>query len=179
MKTVFMENKRERFLKVGKQKKSEKLELVHTDVWGQAQVQSLGGSHYYVTFIDDATRKTWVYCIIQKSDVFHTFKKWKSLAKNETGKRLKCLKFDNGGEYFSKEFDSYCSHNGIRREKTVPGTPQENSVSERMNRTIMERARCMRVHAGLWPLQFLVDAADIIVYLIKRGTSSALDGGIP
>ena len=58
-----MENRRVIFLRVGKQKKSEKLELVHTDVWGPARVQSLGGSRYYVTFIDDATRKNWVYCI--------------------------------------------------------------------------------------------------------------------
>ena len=47
------------FLRVGKQNKSEKLDLVHAYVWGLAQVESLGGSHYYVTFIDDATRKTW------------------------------------------------------------------------------------------------------------------------
>jgi hypothetical protein len=72
---------------------------MHTDVWGPAQVSSLGGSHYYVTFIDDATRKTWVYCIRQKSDVFDTFKKWKDLVENETGKSLKCLRSDNGGEY--------------------------------------------------------------------------------
>ena len=69
------------------------------------QVSSLGGSHYYVTFIDDATRKTWVYCIRQKYDVFDTFKKWKALVENETGKRLKCLRSDNGCEYCSKEFD--------------------------------------------------------------------------
>ena len=68
--------------------------------------------------------------------------------------------------------------NGNGREKTVPGTPQENGVSERMNRTIMERARCMRLHAGL-PLQFLADAVDTTVYLINRGPSSSLDGGIP
>ena len=66
-----------------------------------------------------------------------------------TFQHFSCLKFDNGGEYYSKEFDSYCSHNGIRREKTVPGTPQENGVSERMNRTIMECARCMRLHVEL------------------------------
>ena len=67
---VYGKQKRVRFLGVGKQKKSEKLELVHTDVWQPpAQVQSLGGSPYYVTFIDDATRKTWVYCIRQISDV--------------------------------------------------------------------------------------------------------------
>ena len=57
---VYGKQKRVRFLRVGKEKKSEKLELVHTNVWGPAQVSSLGGSHYYVTFINDATRKFWV-----------------------------------------------------------------------------------------------------------------------
>ena len=95
---------------------------MHTDVWELDHVQYLGGSRYYVTFIDDATRKTWVYCIRKKSDVFDTFKKWKALVENETGERLKCLRSDNGGEYCSKEFDSYCSHNGICKEKTVHPT---------------------------------------------------------
>jgi transposase InsO family protein len=93
---------------------------VHTYVWGPDQVSSLGGYHYYVTFIDDATRKSWVYCIRQKSDVFDTFKKWKALVENETRKSLKCLRSDNGGEYCSKEFDDYYSYHGIHREKTVP-----------------------------------------------------------
>ena len=110
---------------------------------GPAQVSSLGGSHYYVTFIDDGTRKTWVYCIRQKYDVFDTFKKWKALVENEIGKRLKCLKYDNGGEYCNNEFDDYYSYHRIRREKTVLGTPQENGVSERVNMTIMECARSM------------------------------------
>jgi hypothetical protein len=175
---VYGKHKRVIFLRVRKEKKSERLELVHTDVWGPTQVSSLGGSHYYVTFIDDATRKTWVYCIRQKSDVFDTFKKWKDLVENETGKRLKCLRSDNGGEYCSKEFDDYCSYHGIHREKTVPGTPQENGVSERMNRTIMERARSMRLHVG-FPLQFWEDVVDIVVYLINKGPSSSLDGRIP
>ena len=87
---------------------------------------------------------------------------------NEIGKKLKCLRSDNGGEYCSKEFDNYCSYNGIRRQKTVPGTPQENGVSERMNMTIMEHARCMRLHAG-FPLHFWVDVVDIVVYLINMG----------
>ena len=58
-----MENKRVRFLRVRKEKKNERLEIVHTYVWGPTQVSSLGGSCYYVTFIDDATGKGWVYCI--------------------------------------------------------------------------------------------------------------------
>jgi hypothetical protein len=166
---VYGKQKRVRFLRVEKEKKSERLELVHTDVWGPTQVSSLGGSRYYVTFIDDATRKTWVYCIRQKYDVFDTFKKWKALVENEIGKRLKCLRSENGGEYCSKEFDDYCSYHGIRREKTVPGTPQENGVSERMNRTIMEHARSMRLHVG-FPLQFWEDVVDIVVYLINKRT---------
>eukprot|EP00253_Pinus_taeda_P025456 PITA_25456 len=172
------EKKRVTFLRVGKEKKNEKLELVHTDVWGPAQVSSLGGSRYYVTFIDDATIKTWIYCIKNKSDVFDTFKKWKALVEIETGKKLKCVRSDNGGEYCSKDFDRYYSKHGIRREKTVPRTPQENGVSERMNKTIMERARCMRLHAGL-SLQFWADAIDTAIYLINKGPSSSLDGGVP
>ncbi|KAH9317745.1 hypothetical protein KI387_019514, partial [Taxus chinensis] len=85
---------------------------------------------------------------------------------------------NNGGEYCSNEFDDYCSKNGIHRKKMVPGTPQQNGVSERMNRTIMERARSMRLHARL-PLSFWVEVVSTVVYLINRGPSSALDGGIP
>ena len=61
--------------------------------------------------------------------MFVTFKKWKALVENETGKILKCIRSDNGGEYYNKEFDSYCSYNEIHREKIVPITPQENGVS--------------------------------------------------
>jgi hypothetical protein len=68
------------------------LKLVHTDVWGPNKVSSLGGSRYYVTFIEDVTRKSWFYCIRQKSDAFDTFNKWKDLVENETEKRLKCLR---------------------------------------------------------------------------------------
>ena len=100
--------------------------------------------------------------------MFDTFKKWKSLAENQKRKRLKCLRYDNGGEYYSKEFDSYYSHNGIHGEKTVLGIPQENGVSERMSRTIMEHARCMRLHVG-FPLQFWADAINTAIYLINKG----------
>ena len=83
---VYAKQKRVSFLRVGKQKKSEKLELVHTDVWGAAQVQSLGGSCYYVTFIDDATRKTWVYYIRLKYDVFYTLRSGKLWLRMRWGK---------------------------------------------------------------------------------------------
>jgi len=57
---------------------------VHINAWGPTQVSYISGSHYYVTFINDATRKTWTYCIQNKSNVFDTSKKWKALVENET-----------------------------------------------------------------------------------------------
>jgi hypothetical protein len=76
-----------------------------------------------------------------------------------------------------QEFDDYYSYHGIHREKTVPRTAKENGVSERMNRTIMEHVRSMRLHSS-FPLQLWVDDVYTIVYLINRGHSISLDGRI-
>ena len=67
------------FLKIGKTPKAEKLELVHTALWGPSPVASLEGSRYYITFIDNSSRRVWVYFLKNKSDVFETFKKWKAM----------------------------------------------------------------------------------------------------
>ena len=100
------------------------------------------------------------------------------MVENEIGKKLKCLRSDNGGEYCSHEFEDYCSTNGIRRQIFFPRIPQENGVAERMNKTIMERARSMRLHVGL-PLRMWVEAINIVVYLINRGLSTPLGYGNP
>ena len=88
------------------------------------------------------------------------------MVENEIGKRLKCLRSNNGCEYYNKDFDSYYSYHGIRTEKIVLGTQKENGVSERMNIMIMECAWCMRLHAW-FPLQFWDDVVDISIYLIN------------
>ncbi|KAK3007788.1 hypothetical protein RJ639_014165 [Escallonia herrerae] len=113
----------------------------------------------------------------QKSDVYHTFKKWKALVENETGNKIKCLKFDKGGKCRDGGFQEYCSNNDIRLIRTVKRTPQENGLAERINRTIKERARCMRIHDDL-PLQFWAATVDTAIYLINRSPASALNGGI-
>ena len=111
------------FLKTGRTPKAEKLELVHIDLWGPSPVASLGGSRYYITFIDDSSRKIWVYFLKNKSDVFETFKKWKAMVEIETGRKVKCLKSGNGGEYIDGRFSEYCVARGIKMDKTIPGTP--------------------------------------------------------
>ena len=120
-----------------------KLELVYSDVCGPMEVNSLGGNKYFVTFIDDASRKTWVYLLHIKSQVFQHFQKFHAMVDREIGNPLKRLRTNNGGEYFSREFKEYCYKHGIRHVKMIPSTPHHNGVAERMNRTIVEKVRCM------------------------------------
>ena len=100
------------------------------------------------------------------------------MVEREKGKPLKCLRSDNGGEYTSNEFKSYCSEKGIRHEKTVSGTPQQNGVAERMNCTIVEKIRCMLRMANL-PKSFWGEAVMTACYLINRSLSVSLNFDIP
>ena len=84
----------------------------------------------------------------------------------------------NGGEYTSREFQDYCEECGIRRYFSVKETPQQNGVAERMNRTLLEKARCMRLQAGL-SKAFWVDTVDAAGYLINRSPHTWLDGRLP
>ena len=175
---IFGKQKKVSFTKIDKTPKAERLELVHTDVWGPSPVSSLAGSLYYVTFIDDSTRKLWVYFLKKKSEVFDTFRKWKAMVENETGLKIKRVRSDNGGEYRDNRFREFCANNEIKMEKMVPMTPQQNGVAERMNRTLNECARSLRIHAGL-PKMFWAEAVNTAAYLINRGPSIPLDGKIP
>ncbi|GJS66764.1 retrovirus-related pol polyprotein from transposon TNT 1-94 [Tanacetum coccineum] len=104
-------------------------------------------------------------------------KQKKAAVENETNLRVKCLKSNNDGEYSSREFIKYCAENGIRMLKTVPETPQQNDVVERMNQTLNERAKSMRFHAGL-PKMFGEDSVNTTAYLINRGPSCTLDSDV-
>jgi transposase InsO family protein len=83
-------------------------------------VKYLGGSLYYVIFIDDYSRKTWLYLLKTKDKVFNKFQEFKAEIENLTNKNIKTLRTDNGGEYTSKEFISFCKSAGIKRELTAP-----------------------------------------------------------
>ena len=87
---VMGKQKKLSFLTDDKKLRTTKLELVHTDLWGPSPVTSLGGSRYYITFIDDCSRKVWIYFLKNKFEVFNTFKIWKARVEFETGLKLKC-----------------------------------------------------------------------------------------
>ena len=107
------------------------LELVHTDICGPMPERSLGGSRYFITFVDDCTRKVWAYSIKSKDEALEVFTRWISEVENRSGHRVKTLRSDNGGEYTSRAFKQYLSGKGIRHQKTVPYTPMQNGVAER------------------------------------------------
>ena len=133
---------------------------------------------YYITFIDDSSKKVWVYFLKNESDVFETFKKWKAMVETEIGLKIKCLRSDNGGEYIDGGFSEYCATQGIRMEKTIPRTPQQNGVSESMNKTLNKCARSMRLHARLLK-SFWADAVSTTAYLINQEPSVPMEFKLP
>lgn len=125
------------------------LELVHTDVNGPMEVESIGGPRFVVTFIDNFTRKVFIYLIRQKSDVFERFLEFKNYVELQTECKIKRVRSDNGTEYTCNRFVEFFKKTGIKPERTTPYSPASNGIAERMNRTLKEKAKCLLVEAKL------------------------------
>ena len=148
------------------------LELVHSDVCGPMKAESLGGARYFITFIDDYSRICYVFFLKQKSDAFEKFKEFEAQVTTMTGKKIKYLRTDNGGEYTSKQFEAFLKEKGIKHELTCPYTPQQNGVAERMNRTLQEIALAQLQHSGL-PTEFWAESLMCANYVRNRMPSDA------
>lgn len=146
---------------------SQKLQLVHTDVCGPMRTPSLDNSRYFILFIDDFSRMTWVYFLKERSEVFRTFQKFKKMVENQSGCQIQTLRSDRGTEYTSKEFNKFCEDEGVERQLIVGYTPQQNGVSERKNMTVMEMARSMLKDKSM-PYKFWAEAVYTAVYLQNR-----------
>jgi transposase InsO family protein len=119
------------FSKEGRQAE-EALELIHSDVCGRMSSSSINGYVYYVSFM---------IILIKYLDIFEVFnkiKEFKALIENLSERKIKILRSDNGGEYTSKDFVSFCRDVGIKRELTTPYNPQQNGVAERKNKTMLK-----------------------------------------
>ncbi len=161
---------RKPFKPVGEIHSTRKLQLVHSDVCGPMQIESMGGKKYYVTFMDDYCT---VYFLRHKSEVLETFKEFEAAVTNESDRRIGTLRTDNGGEYLSKEFEDYLMSKGTRHELTVPHSPEQNGVAERMNRTLVESARAMLSHAKL-PNRYWAEAVSTAAYIRNRTPTTAI-----
>ena len=113
------------------------LELEHSDVCGPLSIQAKGGYEYFITFTDDYSRFGYVYLMKRKSEAFEKFKEFKAEVENQLGKRIKAIRSDCGGEYLLGDFKDYLIENGIVSPMTALGTPQQNGVAERRNKTLL------------------------------------------
>lgn len=142
-------------------------ELIHTDVGGPMQQESIGGSRFYVIFKDDASGFTQIYFLKHKSDVYERFKEYYALVNNKFGYSIKALRMDNGTEYLNHNLKQFLTTRGIQLELTAPYTPKQNGSSERQNRTLVEKARTM-IHAKDLQIRLWAEAMNTAVYTYNR-----------
>ena len=98
---------------------------------------------YVLTFIYEFSRSCWIYFLKHKSKVFDLFKVFRSLVENQSRRKLKIPRYDNGGRYVNYKFIQYCKDAGIEMQHSIPYTPQQIGVAERNNRSLKEMETCM------------------------------------
>lgn len=149
------------------------LELVHSDLAGPMENISYGGAKYMLVFVDDFSRMVFLYFLKQKSEVLEKFIDFKNMMENQMNAKIKIFRTDNGGEYVGKEFEKFCRLSGIEHQLTAPHTPQQNGVAERMNRTVIEKARCLVFDANL-NKRVWAEACNMAAYIRNRTPSSSI-----
>ena len=152
-------------------------DLVHSDVW-TAPCLSRENFKYFVTFIDEKSKYTWITLIQTKDRVLEAFKNFQTYVTNQYDAKIKIFRSDNGGEYTSHAFKQHLAQHGILHQTSCPYTPQQNGVAERKNRHLMEVARSMMFQANV-PKRFWSDAVASACYLINRIPTRVLEDQSP
>ncbi|KAJ9561371.1 hypothetical protein OSB04_006531 [Centaurea solstitialis] len=157
---------------------SKPFSLIHSDIWGPSRIKNISGSKWFITFIDDHTRVCWVYLLTDKSEASNTFKIFHTMVQNQFQTTIHTLRTDNGREYFNSSLGTYLSDHGIIHQSSCPNTPQQNGISERKNRHLLEVARAlmftMHIPKYLWG-----EAVLTACYLINRLPSKVLEFQTP
>jgi transposase InsO family protein len=157
----------------GNHRSKKLLEVVHSDLCGPMETKSIGQAKYFLLFVDDASRMSFVYFLKEKNQALQRFKEFRGMVENQTESKIKTLRTDNGGEFCSQQMESYLKAAGITHQKTNPYTPEQNGLCERFNRTIVERAKCLLFEAELDKF-FWAEAVNTAVYLKNRSPASGL-----
>lgn len=150
------------------------LELVHSDVCGPIVPHTWDGKKFFISFIDDYSHFTIIYLMASKDQVLHIFREYEALVTAHFGSRISRLRTDNGGEFVNDEMQRFCRNKGIAMETTIPYSPQQNGVSERMNRTLMERARAILAESGFGK-EMWGEAVYTATYITNRCPTAAVD----
>lgn len=151
---------------------SKMFELVHSDVWGPTS-ESFDGFKYFVIFVDDFSRATWLYLLKSKNEVMEVFKDFHNLVTNHFSSQIQTLRSDNGTEYMSHVMTQYLSNHGIMHQTSCVGTPQQNGIAERKNRDLLEKTRALMLQMNV-PKRFWSQGVMAAAYLINRLPSRVL-----
>lgn len=171
-----IKGKQTKHTKKGATRSTKLLEIVHTDICGPFDVSSFGGESYFITFIDDFSRYGYVYLLHDKSQSVDALEVYIKEVERQLDKKVKIIRSDRGGEYYGKynesgqcpgPFAKFLERHGICAQYTMPGTPQQNDVAKRRNRTLMEMVRSMMSYSSL-PLSLWMYALKTSMYLLYR-----------
>lgn len=143
------------------------LELLHMDLMGPVQNESLGRKRYIFVCVDDFSRFTWIEFLREKSETFEVFKNLVLKLERTKECGVNRIRSDHGREFDNAYFEDFCNEKGISQEFSVPKTPQQNGVVERKNRTLQEMTRVMMKAKGV-ANHFWVEAMNTACYIINR-----------
>jgi hypothetical protein len=146
---------------------------VHSNICGPMKFVSIGGSHYFITFINDFLCNSWVYFMRKKSDVLEFFKIFIALVERISRKEVKALRRDNGGDIVLRSSRDFANIMVIQGRRLLHILLSENGVAKLLNRTLMEKAWSMKVDVGL-SKRFWVATISTMNYLTNRSPSSVL-----
>ncbi|CAL2228235.1 unnamed protein product [Prunus armeniaca] len=163
---------------LSKTRSSEAFHRIHSDVWGPSPCTSISGYRYYVIFVDDCTRYTWVYPLINKSDVFGIFVKFHAYISTFFNKHIKIFQSDGGGEFVNTAMRDFLAKHGILHYKSCPHTPQQNGLAERKHRHLVDTALTLLSTTSM-PLKFWFHAISTANFLINRMCTKVLNWDSP
>nr|GEV35421.1 putative ribonuclease H-like domain-containing protein [Tanacetum cinerariifolium] len=137
---------------------------LHIDLFGPTFVKSLNKKSYCLVVIDDYSRFTWVFFLTTKDETSPILKSFITGLENQLSLKVKVIRSDNGIKFKNNDLNQFCGMKGIKREFSVPRTPQQNSIAEQKNRTLIEAARTMLADS-LLPIPFWAEALNTACYV--------------
>ena len=166
--------------KKGANRSSTILEIIHSDIC--CPDMDAHGQKYFITFIDDYSRFMYLYMLHNKNEALDAFKIFKAEVEKQCGKPIKIVRTDRGGEYYGRytedgqapgPFAKFLQENGIVAQYTMPGSPDQNGVAERRNRTLMEMVRSMLSSSKL-PKSLWIEALKTTTYILNQVPTKAI-----
>ena len=154
-------------------KESSPFSMIHSDIWGPSRIKNVTGTRWFVSFIDDHTRLTWVFLMKEKSETSQIFKNFKNMIQTQFQSKIQILKSDNARDYFNSILGEFLAQEGIVHLSSCVDTPQQNGIAERKNRHLLEVARSLMFSMNV-PKLFWGQAVLTAAYLINRMPSRVL-----